>query len=264
MVTVTPFMGKLKVHIRQFYVNGNGEIKPGKSGIVLDLKEFDKLVELIPQIKESIERYELKDSEIPSSPFQLDLPVLDLDTVFLPSQPSQEPTSIPHDKELSDSETKFSSLPLINPSLENVDDNSPKKRKEKGKRSKEITGSAKKKLKTENKRPSGIFVGYAKLPCEVKETTNKKSKVVKQECIDEVASVESMKEVERKLWLTHCVMLSEKLNEVVTEKCTGCQTDEPNQLGHKLCLLVSAEEQVNLCFEEIYGRVHWEDVIDCW
>ena len=31
-VTVTPFMGKLKVHIRQFYVNGNGEIRPGKSG----------------------------------------------------------------------------------------------------------------------------------------------------------------------------------------------------------------------------------------
>ena len=264
MVTVTPFMGKLKVHIRQFYVNGNGEIKPGKSGIVLDLKEFDKLVELIPQIKQSIERYELKDSEIPSSSFQLDLPVLDLDTVFLPSPPSQEPTSIPHDKELSDSETKFSSLPLINPSLENMGVSSPKKRKEKGKRSKEITGSAKKKLKTENKRPSGIFVGYAKLPCEVKETTNKKSQIVKQECIDEVASVESMKEVEKKLWLEHYNQLCEKLLEVVGEKCIGCQTDEANQLGHGLCLLASAEEQVNLCFEEVYGRVHWEDVMDCW
>ena len=56
MVTVTPFMGKFKVHIRQFYVNGNGEIKPGKSGIVLEIEEFDKLFELIPQIKESIER----------------------------------------------------------------------------------------------------------------------------------------------------------------------------------------------------------------
>ena len=144
------------------------------------------MVELIPHIKESIERYELKDTVIPSSPFQLDLPVVDLDSVFLPSPPTQEPTSIPHDKELSDSETKFPSLPLINPSLENVDDNSPKKRKEKGKRSKEISGSAKKNLKTENKRPSGIFVGYAKLPCEVKETTNKKSKIVKLECIDEV------------------------------------------------------------------------------
>ena len=147
--------------------------------------------------------------------------------------------------------------------LENMDVNSPNKRKEKGKRSKEITGSAKK-LKTENKRPSGIFVGYAKLPCEVKETTNKKSKVVKQECIDEVALVESMKEVEKKLWLEHYNLLCEKLLEVVREKCTGCQTDEANQLGHELCLLASAEEQVNLCFEEVYGRVHWEDVMDCW
>ena len=178
MVTVTPFMGKLKVHIRQFYVNGNGEIKPGKSGIVLEIEEFDKLIELIPQIKESIESYELKDTVIPSSPFQLDLPVLDLDTVFLPSPPTQEATSIPQDEELFDSETIFPSLPLINHSLENVDDNSPKKRKEKGKRSKQITGSAKKKLKTENKRPSGLFVGYAKFPCEVKETTNKKSKLL--------------------------------------------------------------------------------------
>ena len=34
MVTVTPFMGKLKVHIRQFYMNKKGEKKPGKNGIV--------------------------------------------------------------------------------------------------------------------------------------------------------------------------------------------------------------------------------------
>ena len=107
-------------------------------------------------------------------------------------------------------------------------------------------------------------MGYAKLQCEVKETTNKKSKVVKQECIDEVASVESMKEVERKLWLTHYDMLSEKLMEVIREKCAGCQTDKPNQLAYDLCLFASAEEQMNLCFEEVYGRVQWEDVMDCW
>ena len=34
MVTVTPFMGKLKVHIRQFYVNEKGEKKPSKNGTV--------------------------------------------------------------------------------------------------------------------------------------------------------------------------------------------------------------------------------------
>ena len=127
MVTVTPFMGRLKVHIRQFYIDGNGEIKPGKSGIVLEIEEFNKLIELIPQIKESIERYDLKDTAIPSSPFQLDLPVLDLDSVFLPSPPIQEPISISRDKDLFDSETKFPSRPLTNTSLGNVDVNSPKK-----------------------------------------------------------------------------------------------------------------------------------------
>ena len=91
MMTVSSFMGKLKVHIQQFYVDGNGEIKPGKNGIVLGIEEFDKLVELIPQIKRTIESYELKDTVIPSSSFHLGLPVLDLDTVFLPSPPSQEP-----------------------------------------------------------------------------------------------------------------------------------------------------------------------------
>ena len=130
MVTVTPFMGKLKVRIRQFYVDGNGKIKPGKSGIVLEIEEFYKLVELIPQIKRSIERYELKDTVIPSSPFQLDLPVLDLDSVFLPSPPSQGPISIARDEEIFDSQPKFPSLPpspalpyassLMDPSLERI------------------------------------------------------------------------------------------------------------------------------------------------
>ena len=130
MVTVIPFMGKLKVHIRQFYVNGNGEIKPGKSGIELEIKEFYKLVEPIPQIKRSIERYELKDTVIPSSPFQLDLPVLDLDMAFLPSPPSQQPIPIVRDEELFDSQPKFPSLPpssalpstssLMEPSLERI------------------------------------------------------------------------------------------------------------------------------------------------
>ena len=73
-----------------------------------------------------------------------------------------------------------------------------------------------------------------------------------------------MKEVEKKLWLTHYDMLSEKLMDVIRDKCAGCQTDEPNQLAHDLWLFASAEKQVNLCFEEVYGRVHWEDVMDCW
>ena len=123
MVTVTPFMGKLKVHIRQFYVNEKGEKKRGKNGIVLELSdEFEALAKLVPKVQDSIERYELKDTEILSSPLKLDLPVLDLDTVFLSPPPSQEPIPIIRNKELLDSQPKFPSSPplLIEPSLENI------------------------------------------------------------------------------------------------------------------------------------------------
>ena len=117
----------------------------------------------------------------------------------------------------------------------------------------------------EVKTESGIFVGYCETPPKLKVTQKKeKKKIVKKECIDEVDSVESMKEVERKLWLTHYDMLSEKLMEVVREKCTGCQMNEPNQLGHELCLMSSSEEQVNLCFGEMYKRVVWDEVLDNW
>ena len=51
MVTLTPLMGKLKVHIRQFYVNERGEKKPGKSGIALEIQEFNKLINLFPKFK---------------------------------------------------------------------------------------------------------------------------------------------------------------------------------------------------------------------
>ena len=146
MVTVTPFMGKVNVNILQFYVNGNGEMKPGKSGITLELNEFDKLVKLIPQIQSSIKRYELKDIGVSTTLLELGFPVFDLD---------------------------------------------------------------------------------------------------KLECIENVASVESIKEVERKLWLTHYYMLRQKLMEVLRERCTGCQAYETNYIRHELCALLSADEQVN-------------------
>ena len=112
-------------------------------------------------------------------------------------------------------------------------------------------------------------MGYCETPPELKvmekkKKKKKKNKVVKKECIDEVDSVESMKKVERQLWLTHYDMLSEKLMEVVREKCTGCQMNESNQLGHELCLMSSSEEQVHLCFGEVYKRVIWDEVLDNW
>ena len=192
MPTVTPFMGKIEICILQFYINGNGEMKPGNSGITLEIQDFYELVKLIPLIKMSIARYELKNTRSPSSSSQLDLPGLDLDMVSLPSPPLRGSISIIRNKEVLDSRPKCPSptptslpdvqSPLINPSIEHMDDNSQKERKDKRKNA---------------SRPS--------------KKGDKKPKIVKLECTDEVASVEVMKEVENRLLLIHCNQLRDKL-----------------------------------------------------
>ena len=70
MVTVTPFNANLKVHIRQFYVNGNGETKASRIGITLSVEEFNELVKLMPKIKDSITQYKLQNiAPSPPPPF---------------------------------------------------------------------------------------------------------------------------------------------------------------------------------------------------
>ena len=95
MVTVTPFMRKLKVHVRQFYMNEKGEKKPGKDEMRLELEQFEALAKLVPKVKDSIARYELRDTG----------------TVFLPSPPSQGPIPVIRNEELLDSQLKFPSSP---------------------------------------------------------------------------------------------------------------------------------------------------------
>ena len=109
-----------------------------------------------------------------------------------------------------------------------------------------------------------VILGLCCIVLNANQRKEKRKYDLKKECIDEVASVESMKEVERKLWLTHYDMLSEKLREVIREKCTACEVNKPNQLAHELFLLASVEEQVNTCFGEVYKRVIWDEVLDNW
>ena len=40
--------------------------------------------------------------------------------------------------------------------------------------------------------------------------------------------------------------------------------NEPNRLGHEFCLMSSSEQQVNLCFGEVYKCVIWDEVLDNW
>ena len=67
MVTVTPFNAALKVHIRQFCVNENGEIKASRIGGTLSVEEFNELVKPIPKVQGSIAQYKLQDTG-PSPP----------------------------------------------------------------------------------------------------------------------------------------------------------------------------------------------------
>ena len=62
MLTVTPFNANIKVHIRQFYVNENGEMKASRIGITLSVEEINELVKLIPKVQDSTAQYELRDT----------------------------------------------------------------------------------------------------------------------------------------------------------------------------------------------------------
>ena len=96
----------------------------------LAVEEFNELVKFIPQVQDNITRFELRDTGI-SSPFtvsQADLICPDLDSIFFPLPPSQEPVPIIRHEELLNSQPKFPSPPsdlpdlpppLIDPSLEN-------------------------------------------------------------------------------------------------------------------------------------------------
>ena len=61
-------------------------------------------------------------------------------------------------------------------------------------------------------------------------------------------------------YLSHHELLMDEFRRVLNQKCTGCQMNDRNQYGHELCLLASVQEQDNICFEEAYNRVNWDQV----
>ena len=335
MVTVTPFNTNLKVHIRQFYVIENGEMKASRIVVILSVEEFNELVKLIPKIQDSITQYKLQDigPSIPPPLHVLPPPLIDLEKILTDLSPKEkleryhqdlatdeylygpmidkETRVTEHDNPVSTLSRpgKFNSLckdktetgllekhESFPAALEiNVSDfeGVPCIYKPTSKRQRRKIGHSQKKSnrksvkvkspktsvkdeKTSNEEINFVNNGKRKM---INDCYHKYPKAVGfshpgvvlhcSECESDkrqtkVDTVESMKEAEKKLWLTHYDMLSEKLMEVIREKCTGCQMNEPNQLGHKLCLMSSSEEQVNLCFGEVYKRVIWDEVLDNW
>uniref|UniRef100_A0A069DP17 Putative rna polymerase ii transcriptional coactivator n=1 Tax=Panstrongylus megistus TaxID=65343 RepID=A0A069DP17_9HEMI len=50
---VRSFRGKLMIDIREFYED-NGEMKPGKKGICLQVAQWKKLCEIMPEIEDAV------------------------------------------------------------------------------------------------------------------------------------------------------------------------------------------------------------------
>ena len=65
-------------------------------------------------------------------------------------------------------------------------------------------------------------------------------------------------------YLSHHELLMNEFRRVLNEKCTGCQMNDRNQFEHELCLLASVQQQVNICFEEAYNRVNWDQVFELY
>lgn len=59
-VTVSEFKGRVRVDVREFYLNDNGDRKPGKKGISLSREEWDKLKDQMHDIDKAIKK---KDAE---------------------------------------------------------------------------------------------------------------------------------------------------------------------------------------------------------
>lgn len=62
-LTVAPFKGKVRIDVREFYLNDEGQRRPGKKGISLSKEEWEKLKDQIPEIDEKIKKTSGSDSE---------------------------------------------------------------------------------------------------------------------------------------------------------------------------------------------------------
>ena len=125
----------------------NGEMKASRIGVTLSVEEFNELVKLIPKIQDSIAQYKLQDTG-PSPPPPLPLlppPLIDpfLGKILTDLSPKEKLERYHQDLAADeylygptvDRETRATKHidPVNLPSLENIDDDSQKKRKEKRK-----------------------------------------------------------------------------------------------------------------------------------
>ncbi|NXN67437.1 TCP4 polymerase, partial [Himantopus himantopus] len=55
-VRVSCFKGKVLVDIREFYIDKEGSMKPGRKGIALSAEQWNQLKEIIPEIDAAVKK----------------------------------------------------------------------------------------------------------------------------------------------------------------------------------------------------------------
>ena len=63
-LTVSLFKSRVRIDIREYYLNDAGERKPGKKGISLSREEWDKVKDQMDDIEKAIKK---KDGEVTDS-----------------------------------------------------------------------------------------------------------------------------------------------------------------------------------------------------
>ena len=253
MVTVSLFQSRIRIHVRQFYTDFYGKKKPGKTGISMNIREFEELVKLVPKLQEDLMNINSQFTNINDNKSEAVKPqeessniVNVIPEVVIPSDFDFNIfPPLPTVSEFKDVNNNVlpHTLGVLNKDV-SILCNVPKKRK--------------KNLDIENKKARKSEKSLTR------KVETKKKTGVKRQCIDEVESVEVMKEVEKCLWLVHYDLLIEEFHKVTREKCLGCNTNEPIQLAHELCLFDSPQEQVDECFDDAYSKVNWNNVLDLW
>lgn len=56
-VRVSCFKGKVLVDIREFYMDKEGDMKPGRKGIALSAEQWNQLKEIIPEIDAAVRKF---------------------------------------------------------------------------------------------------------------------------------------------------------------------------------------------------------------
>ncbi|CAG2107235.1 unnamed protein product, partial [Medioppia subpectinata] len=55
-VSVSEFKNQMRVDVREYYTDDNGDQKPGRKGISLSMDEWNKLINFLPKIEKAIKK----------------------------------------------------------------------------------------------------------------------------------------------------------------------------------------------------------------